>query len=117
MEPTVFDVTEPEPMVLGGRYFEDENYLWRVELYLMSKYQPEFVQATIFKVRSAVIERAKIVKTDHTVLPSLSALQSAIEADIAHHVQWVPQRTHRGTAARPPRPNIGRAYQKELEQL
>ena len=111
------DITEPEPMTLGETTVQDENYLWRVELYLMSKYQPEFVQATIFKIRSAALERAKIVKEHHEVLRSLADLQNAIESDLAHHVTWSPQRTHRSTARRPERPNIGRGYQKEIDAL
>lgn len=111
------DITEPEPMTLVETTVQDDQYLWRVELYLMSKYQPEFVQATIFKIRSAALERARIVKEHHEVLKSLSELQNAIEADLAHHVTWSPQRTHRSTSRRPERPNIGSGYQKELNQL
>jgi hypothetical protein len=110
------DITEPEPMQLGQTLFQDSPYMWHVELYLMSKYQPEFVEATIFKVRAAALERAKIVKEDHTVFRSLAALQDAIESDLARNVTWQPQRSHR-TAARVISPGIGENYQRSLDRL
>lgn len=110
------DITEPEPMELGASFVQDTPYLWHVELYLMSKYAPEFVEATIFKVRAAALERAKIVKEDHGVHKDLSSLQNAIESDLSRHVQWTPQRSHRG-GARTPVPGIGSNYQRELDRL
>jgi hypothetical protein len=110
------DITEPYPMEIGGREVQDENYLWRVELYLISKYQPEFVDATIFKIRAAALERAKIVKEDHLIHSSLSSLQDAIESDLMHHVTWMPQRSHRATG-RAISPGIGGGYQRELDRL
>lgn len=113
----IVDITEPEPMEIGSRAFQDENYLWNVELYLMSKYQPEFVEATIFKIRSAALERAKIVKEDHSIHRSIESLQNAIESDLARHVVWVPQKSHRVTGTRTASPGIGGEYQRELDRL
>lgn len=109
------DITEPEPMEIGSTEVLDENYLWHVELYLMSKYSPAFVEATIFKVRAAALERAKIVKEDH-IIHDISSLQDAIESDLARNVTWTPQKSHRATA-RAISPGIGGAYQRELDQL
>ena len=63
-EEIIRDPTEPEPMEIGETLVYETPYLWHVELYLMSKYAPEFVEATIFKVRLAALERAKIVRED-----------------------------------------------------
>ena len=116
MEP-ILDPTEPYPMELGETtVFEEDRYLWHVELYLMSKYAPEFVEATIFKIRAAALERAKIVKEDHLVHRDISSLQSAIESDLAHHVQWSPQRSHRKHAVTS-KPGIGKGYQRALDSL
>ena len=90
------DLTEPFPMEIGETQVQDSLYMWHVELYLMSKYAPEFVEATIFKIRAAALERAKIVKEDHIIHSSLASLQSAIEMDLARNVTWSPQRSHRG---------------------
>jgi hypothetical protein len=110
------DLTEPEPMQIGESWVQDEQYLWHVEMYLMSKYYPEFVEATIFKIRAAALERAKIVKEDHLIHHSLASLQNAIEIDLATQVHWMPQRRHRA-GPKTPTPGIGSAYQRELESL
>ncbi len=110
------DPTEPEPMSIGETLVQESPYMWNVELYLMSKYYPEFVEATIFKVRAAALERAKIVKEDHIIHKSLQSLQNAIEGDLARNVQWTPQKSHRSTG-RAPTPGIGSHYQQELNQL
>lgn len=108
---------EPEPMQIGETFIQEETpWLWHVELYLMSKYAPEFVDTTIFKIRAAALERAKINKTDHGIHRSIASLQMAIESDLAQHVVWSPQRSHRRTAQTPV-PGIGRRYQQELENL
>lgn len=115
-EEIIRDLTEPEPMQIGETLVQESPYLWHVELYLMSKYAPEFVEATIFKVRFAALERAKIVKEDHLIHRSIQSLQNAIEMDLMRNVQWTPQRAHRGSS-RTPTPGIGAQYQKELESL
>ena len=107
---------EPEPLSIGETLFVESPYLWHVELYLMSKYAPEFVETTIFKVRAAAFERAKIVKEDHEVLRSIEGLQNAIEADLAQYIRWTPQRSHRPTNLTAT-PGIGRGYQQELDRL
>ena len=108
---------EPEPMVLGETFVQPESpWLWHVELYLMSKYAPEFVDTTIFKVRSAALERAKIVKEDHGIHRSVISLQNAIESDLAHHVTWSPTKAHR-PSSKTPSPGIGRSYQQDLDRL
>jgi hypothetical protein len=87
------DLTEPNPLVLveGVQNPYEEPFLWRVEMYLMSKYAPEFVEATIFKVRAAALERAKIVKEHHFVINDMAALQREIENDLNQHVRFQPQ--------------------------
>lgn len=110
------DPTEPEPMMIGEREVQESPYMWGVELYLMSKYAPEFVEATIFKIRAAALERAKITKEDHIVHKSLASLQLEIEQDLQRNVQWTPQKSHKSTG-RPITPGIGGAYQRELDQL
>jgi len=114
----VHDFTEPEPLELveGIENPYEEPFLWRVELYLMSKYQPDFVEATIWKVRSAALERAKIVKEHHVIIQSMSELQRMIETDLAQYAQWTPPHRYRkGTVMKQaPRPGIGREYQREL---
>jgi hypothetical protein len=82
------DLTEPEPMqiVTGVENPYDPPYLWNVELYLMSKYYPEFVEATIFKVRAAALERAKIVKEHHYIIQSMAELTETIQNDLYQHV-------------------------------
>lgn len=111
------DLTEPATMEIGAAYVTEDNYLWFVELYLMSKYQPDMVEATIFKIRQAAFERAKIVKEDHLIHQSLEGLENAIIMDLAANVQWTPQRSHHVRGSKTPTPGIGSAYQRELENL
>jgi hypothetical protein len=115
----VVDFTEPDPLRLerGIENPDDEPFLWRVELYLISKYQPEFVEATIFKVRQAALERAKIVKEHHMVHQSVQSLENAITTDLMMNVKWSQQRSHRASGGRAPTPGIGNNYQRELENL
>lgn len=97
----------------------DEPFLWRVELYLVSKYQPQFYEETVFKLRSAAMERGKIVKEHRVVHQSIQSLENQIISDLgsipmtpmtaSHHAKPWNKRT--------PSPNIGGAYQRELDQL
>jgi hypothetical protein len=114
------DVTEPQHLeaVEGVSNFQEEPWLWFTELYLTSKYQPDFVEATVFKMRSAALERAKIVKEHHTVIEDISDLQRMIESDLATHAQWSPPSSLRkGSNMRmAPRPSAGRNFeQRTLE--
>jgi hypothetical protein len=95
--------------------WQQDLYLWRVELYLVSKYQPQFAEASIWKLYSAAKERAKIVKEHHSVHVDLRDLASSIVSDLDAHVQWTPQKFHKGSYAETP--GIGRHYQKQLEEL
>lgn len=113
------DLTEPEPLTVveGIENLYDPPYLWRVELYLISKFQPEFAEATIFKVRSAALERAKIVKEHHFIITSMNELERVIVNDLDQYAQWTPpHRLSKGTPMRQaPRPGIGQNYeQREL---
>jgi hypothetical protein len=114
----IVDFTEPEPLEqvesIANPY--DEPYLWRVELLLMSKFAPEFVEATVFKIRSAALERAKIVKEHHVIINSMSELQQAIENDLATYAKWSPpsRMGKIGDMRKAPRPGIGREYQEQL---
>jgi len=114
----VHDFTEPDPLTLveGIENPYEEPFLWRVELYLMSKYAPEFVEATIWKVRSAALERAKIVKEHHVIIQTIEGLAQMIESDLAQYAQWTPPRRMKyGTVMKQaPRPGIGQNYQREL---
>jgi hypothetical protein len=115
------DLTEPEPMVIREsniatlHEWEKDLYMWRVELYLVSKYQPEFAESSVWKLYTAAKERARIVKESHAVHSDLRDLASAIISDLDTHVQWVPQKSHKGTYA--PTPHIGDNYQRELGEL
>ena len=117
MDDSYRDPTEPDPTEIGETLFQDSPYLWHVELYLMSKYCPEFVEATIFKVRAAAMIRAKITKEDHLIHRSIVSLEQAIVSDLTREVQWSPQRSHRISGTRTPAPGIGSQYQRELENL
>ena len=116
------DLTEPEPMELRESNIatlseaEQDRYMWRVELYLVSKYQPEFAESSVWKLYSAAKERAKIVKESHAVHVDLQDLANSIVGDLARNVQWIPQHSsHKGTYASTP--GIGKGYQKQLEEL
>jgi hypothetical protein len=116
----ITDLTEPHPVELVegniATLSEDEPYMWHVELYLVSKYQPEFAEATIWKLYSAAKERAKIVKEHAGVYSSLSDLQNAMLGDFSQHVQFNPGNpSHRAKYAGSP--GIGRDYQRELQEL
>lgn len=116
----VVDFTEPEPLQLveGVENPYESPWLWRVELYLMSKYYPEFVESSIFKVREAALKRSAITKEHHTVHRSLQSLENAIISDLNQHVRWTPQSPHRGNKG-PVKPGIGSRYkeQREIEGL
>ena len=109
------DITEPEPLTLvrGVENPYDEPFLWRVELYLMSKYAPEFVAATIWKVRSAALERAKAVKEHHVVMNS-AQFESALSGDLDKYVEWTPPRHGKSMTAsrKAPTPGISRDYEQ-----
>jgi hypothetical protein len=123
----VVDYTEPSPvtqiegneanLVLGLETIDNQPYMWRVELYLASKYAPEFVESTIFKMRSAALERAKIVKEHHIVM-SAEQFSDQLLSDLQTYVQWTPPKSG-GQAMvvkpSPPRPGIGNNYQRTLE--
>lgn len=92
----VEDITEPIPVekVEGVENPTDEPWLWRVELYLVSKFQPEFYESTIFKLRAAAVDRAKVVKEHHIVLQGLSALEQEIRNDITSIQRSYPNQDH-----------------------
>ena len=57
------DITEPDPFVLTEGYenpFDDPRFRETLK-YLVSRYEPEFYNASVWKMRSAALERAKIV--------------------------------------------------------
>lgn len=95
----------------------DNNlYLWRSELYLVSKYQPQFAESSVWKLYSAAVERAKIVKESHAVMVDLQSLGNQIISDLQTFAPWhPPHSSHKGTFIRSP--GIGRQYQKELDEL
>lgn len=116
----ITDLTEPHPVELVegniATLSEDAPYLWRVELYLVSKYQPEFAEATIWKLYSAAKERAKIVKEHAGVYLSVRDLENAMLGDFAQHVTWNPgSPSHKARYAGSP--GIGQDYQRELREL
>lgn len=114
------DLTEPDQvrMVEGNiaTLNPEDPFMWRVELYLVSKYMPDFYEASIWKLYSAAQERAKIVKEHHNVITSMEDLERQIASDLAFNVPWKPPNTHHKTTyARSP--GIGSGYQRELEEL
>jgi hypothetical protein len=110
------DPTEPEPMEIGEILVQEAPYLWHVELYLMSKFMPEMVEATIFKVRQAALTRAGLTKEDHIVHQSMESLQLAIESDLNQNARMIMDRSHHA-GRRSETPGIGSAYQRELNEL
>jgi hypothetical protein len=113
------DLTEPEPMWVqpGVENPYEDPWLWRVELYLVSKYQPEFYEATIFKLRAAAIDRGKIVKEHHIIHPNLQSLESQIVSDLDSLPYIPPKSSHHADRNRIPTPGIGAGYQRKLEEL
>ena len=114
----VVDVTEPDNLELvEGNAAPEVPYLWQVELYLITKYAPEFTEATIFKVRQVALERAKIAKEHHTVHKSIESLERAIISDLSM-IPFVPKSgSHKSTRGGSTRPGIGRDYQAEFDKL
>ena len=116
------DLTEPEPMHLVESNIatlsidEQENYLWRVELYLVSRFQPEFAEATTWKLYTAAKERAKVVKEHHSVLPNLSAFENELVGDLVRTCPWTPQKQHHHNSTYAPTPGIANKYQRELDE-
>ena len=53
------DLTEPFPMEIGETQVQDPLYMWHVELYLMSKYAPEFVEAMLARGAEALAAKFK----------------------------------------------------------
>jgi len=108
------DLSEPIPIEVWPA---DPNYLAGVELYLVSKYQPEFYESTIFKIRSAAFKREKLMKEHHVVLPDLQSLGDELTRDLST-IQWTPKRSGRHATGRSrERPGIGNAYQQELDRI
>jgi hypothetical protein len=96
---------------------DTDLYLWRTELYLVSKYQPQYAESSVWKLYSAAMERAKIVKEHHVVVMDLNSLGNQIVADLRTYAPWHPAHSshHKGSFIRSP--GIGKQYQKELDQL
>jgi len=117
-EEIVVDITEPDNLELvEGNAAPETPYLWQVELYLISKYAPEFSEATIFKVRQIALERAKIAKEHHTVHMSIQSLEQAIVSDLSM-VPFVPKSgNHKSSRSGSTRPGIGKDYQAEFDKL
>ena len=112
------DVTEPNNLeMVEGNAMPESPYLWQVELYLISKYAPEFAEATIFKVRQIALERARIAKEHHTVHKSIQSLEKEILKDLSS-IPFVPKSSsHKPARGSSVRPGIGRDYQREFENL
>lgn len=116
----ITDLTEPHPVELVEGNIavssESDPFMWKVELYLVAKYQPEFSESTIWKLYSAAKERAKIVKEHTGVYTSLQDLGNAMLGDLTQHVQWNPGTpSHKAKYAGTP--GIGDDYQRELREL
>ena len=88
----VMDFTEPQPFepieVIENP--DDEPWLWRVELYLSSKFAPEFVESSVFKMRTSALARHRVVIENHKVLQGIEALDSALTSDLMR-IPMVPQ--------------------------
>jgi hypothetical protein len=114
----IVDVTEPDNVELvEGNAAPETPYLWQVELYLITKYAPEFAEATIFKVRQIALERAKIAKEHHTVHRSIQSLEREILSDLSM-IPYVPKSGgHKSSRTGSPRPGIGKDYQAEFDKL
>lgn len=109
----IVDFTEPEPLVPVEAVPYEEPFLWKVELILMSKYVSDLPynigaeDATIFKVRAAAMERARIVKEHHDVM-TLEQMMQQLPKDLDTYAAWTPPRKFKGGGAiQPPRPGMG----------
>jgi hypothetical protein len=91
-------------------------YLYRVEEYLVHKYQPDLVEEFRISFTRARARREQYLKQDDTVFSSTEQLLDQIAADLKTHAPWKPKNsTHRPTS--PARPGIGSVYQKQFEEL
>jgi hypothetical protein len=94
----------------------ERHYLYNVELYLVHKYNPEFVEefrASFARVRA---EREEYLAHDEHIYGSVEELLQRIGNDLQMHAPWKPKAsTHRATS--PQRPGISEGYQQEFERL
>ena len=116
MANNVIDFTEP-PVLDEFEAVEnpyDEPWLWRVELYLSSKYVPDFVGSSVFKMRTAALARHRFVKETHHALQGIAALDDALTADLMN-TPMVPQTApHKRSYSQTP--GIGNNYQQQIDR-
>lgn len=95
---------------------EEIWYMYRVESYLIYKYQPHLVDTMKFTFGRARLRREEVVVEHDTVLPNAQALHNAILRDLQSNVTWKPKKSsHKGDGI--PRPGIGSKYQKKFNEL
>ncbi len=112
----VIDFTEPQPL----EQFEavedlyEEPWLWRVEMYLSSKYVPEFVESSIFKMRTAALARHRVVIESHKVLNGIADLDTVLSNDLMR-IPLVPQNSpHKRVYKQGP--GISGGYQEQIDR-
>lgn len=110
----VIDFTEPQPLDQFEAVEYEDPWLWRVELYLSSKYVPEFVESSVFKMRTAALARHRVVIESHKVLQGIEGLDLVLSKDLTG-IPMVPQNSpHKRVYKQGP--DIGGGYQKNIDE-
>jgi hypothetical protein len=90
-------------------------YLYRVESYLIHKYEPELVDQFTLTFKQARERRQAHIKHDENIFSSKEALMQQIVNDIANSPFRKKDPVHRSPSQR--RPGIGQFYQGEFTEL
>lgn len=93
----------------------ERYYLYRVEMYLIHKYQPELVDELKISFSRARLRREGVLK-QHDIILSKDALFNQIGQDLHDNAPWKPKNSsHRRT--NPTRPGISDQYQRQFEEF
>jgi hypothetical protein len=93
----------------------EEPYLYRVENYLIHKYQPDLVWSFKVSFMQARVTRTGLMKKDEANILTREQFAAQLAQDLSSNVQWKPKnQTHR---AQFKRPNIGENYQRQFTEL
>lgn len=95
--------------------FED-RFMYRIELYLIHKYQPELVHEMKISFARARLRRESVLKHSENIIMTKEDLMIQIQNDLSSHVRWKPKNsTHKRTSIE--RPGISAPYQRQFEEL
>jgi hypothetical protein len=111
----IVDLTEPQDMeIIEAVDYNESPWLWRVELYLVSKYMPEFYESSVFKMRTAALARHRFVAESHHILQGIQALDTELTNDL-NRIPMVPQNSpHKRVYAKGV--GISDMYQKQIDE-